>query len=90
MLLLCLLLGLNLVACKQEENLHPQTVEETFVMNNEKFSVSDTRIKFSMLLGIPIDDLTFVKDSIAFRRKGYNDLYQLEPFMSNIKIMKLR
>lgn len=90
LLLLFMLLGLGLSACKQEESTNPQTEEETFVLNNEKFNVNDTKIKFSMLLGIPFEDLTFVKDSIAFHRKGYNDLYKLEPFMSNIKLMKLK
>ncbi|WP_286752472.1 MULTISPECIES: hypothetical protein [Sphingobacterium] len=85
-LLFIALLGLGFGACKKEQAAEPD--QDSFVLKNERFSIEETKKLFSILVGLPKDDLTFVKDSLGFRYKNIEHIHKIEPFMEDLKELK--
>ncbi|MGE8376706.1 MAG: hypothetical protein ACN6PN_00095 [Sphingobacterium sp.] len=80
------LLGLGFGACKKEQAAEPN--QDTFELKNEKFNIEETKKLFSMLVGLPKEDLTFVRDSLGFRYKNIEHIHKIEPFMEDLRELK--
>lgn len=85
-LLFITMLGLGFSGCKKEDGVRPD--QDTFELNNEKFDIEETKKLFSTLVGLPKEELTFVKDSLGFRYKNIEHIHKIEPFMEDLKELK--
>ncbi|SDK97173.1 Uncharacterised protein [Sphingobacterium mizutaii] len=85
-LLMLLLLGLS--SCKKDETFNEM---ETFVINGETFSVSETRMRLAVILDIDENRLTYIPEKVAFKLDTRNDqdLIYIEPIIESIKNVKL-
>ncbi len=85
-LLMLLLLGLS--SCKKDETFNEM---ETFVINGETFSVSDTRMRLAVILDIDENRLTYIPEKVAFKLDTRNDqdLIYIEPIIESIKNVKV-
>lgn len=85
-LLFIALLGLGFGGCKKEDSVKPN--QDTFELNNEKFDIEETKKLFSILVGLPKEELTFVKDSLGFKYKNIEHIHKIEPFLEDLKELK--
>ncbi len=85
-LLMLLLLGLS--SCKKDETFNEM---ETFVINGETFSVSETRMRLAVILDIDENRLTYIPEKVAFKLDTRNDqdLIYIEQIIESIKNVKL-
>ncbi|WP_254529299.1 MULTISPECIES: hypothetical protein [unclassified Sphingobacterium] len=85
-LLMLLLLGLS--SCKKDETFNEM---ETFVINGETFSVSETRMRLAVILDIDENRLTYIPEKVAFKLDTRNDqdLIYIEPIIESIKNVKV-
>lgn len=85
-LLMLLLLGLS--SCKKDETFNEM---ETFVINGETFSVSETRMRLAVILDIDENRLTYIPEKVAFKLYTRNDqdLIYIEPIIESIKNVKV-
>jgi len=85
-LLMLLLLGLS--SCKKDETFNEM---ETFVINGETFSVSETRMRLAVILDIDENRLTYIPEKVAIKLDTRNDqdLIYIEPIIESIKNVKV-
>ncbi len=85
-LLMLLLLGLS--SCKKDDTFNEM---ETFVINGETFSVSETRMRLAVILDIDENRLTYIPEKVAFKLDTRNDedLIYIEPIIESIKNVKV-
>ncbi|WP_164121926.1 MULTISPECIES: hypothetical protein [Sphingobacterium] len=86
------LIGLGLTSCKKNVTANDEPIiEETVTINGEIFNVEDVKTKMSLIFNIDKAEFTFVRDSLGFKRRGYNDtdIYKIEPIIEEIKKLKL-
>ncbi|GEM67121.1 hypothetical protein SMI01S_07270 [Sphingobacterium mizutaii NBRC 14946 = DSM 11724] len=83
-----MLLLLGLSSCKKDETFNEM---ETFVINGETFSVSETRMRLAVILDIDENRLTYIPEKVAFKLDTRNDqdLIYIEPIIESIKNVKL-
>ncbi|WP_257667695.1 hypothetical protein [Parapedobacter tibetensis] len=81
-----LLLGFS--ACKKE-NQSEKVNDETFVLDGQTYSVSETREKLAKLTGVDKDELVFFRDSLAFTQEGTTSFLKIEMFIGELNKMKL-
>lgn len=64
---------------------------ETFVINGEIFSVSETRMRLAVILDIDENRLTYIPEKVAFKLDTRNDqdLIYIEPIIESIKNVKV-
>lgn len=85
-------LGLGLGACKKNSTTNDDKIDEnTVAIKGEVFIVEDVKTKMALIFGIDKSEFTFVRDSLGFKRKGYDDtdIYKIEPMIEEIKKVKL-